>query len=175
MNGCADDFRPLVRAALLTGCRYGELVKLNVGDFDRDNGSIFIAAPKGGKPRHVPLTDEGRRWFENWVEGKESSLLVFSRPDDLAWGRSHQTRRIIEACRVADIVPAISFHDLRHTYGSALASAGVPLQMIAEALGHADTRMTSRHYAHLQPSAVADAIRSNLPPLGGPQSKVATQ
>jgi hypothetical protein len=40
---------------------------------------------------------------------------------------------------------------------------GVPLQVIAEALGHSDTRITSKHYAHLMPSYVADTIRSNLP------------
>jgi integrase len=43
---------------------------------------------------------------------------------------------------------------------------GVSLQVIAEALGHADTRMTSRHYAHLVPSYVADTIRAKLPAFG---------
>ena len=52
---------------------------------------------------------------------------------------------------------------LRHTYGSLLASRGVPLQVIAELLGHADTRITSRHYAHLMPSFVSDTLRANLP------------
>ena len=42
----------------------------------------------------------------------------------------------------------------------------VPLQVIAEALGHADTRITERHYAHLSPSYVADTIRANVPTLG---------
>lgn len=171
INSCAEDFRNMVRAALLTGCRYGELVRLKVGDFDSDNGSIYIADPKG-KPRHIPLTDEGRRWFEHWAEGKELTAAIFSRLDGEPWGRSHQTRRMAEACEAAKITPAVSFHDLRHTYGSALASAGVPLQMIADALGHADTRMTSRHYAHLQPSAVAQAIRDHLPSLGAPHTNV---
>ncbi len=172
LNACRDDFRPVVRAALLTGCRYGELIVLKTTDFDPDNGSVYIADPKGGKPRHVPLTDEGRRWFMDWTAGKSGNDLILARPDGVPWGRSHQTRRMVEACEAARIVPAVSFHDLRHTYASALASAGVPLQMIAEALGHADTRMTSRHYAHLQPSAVADAIRKHLPELGGPESNV---
>lgn len=56
LNACEEDFRPVVRAALLTGCRYGELIALKVSHFDPDNGSVYIAAPKGGKPRHVPLT-----------------------------------------------------------------------------------------------------------------------
>ena len=43
---------------------------------------------------------------------------------------------------------------------------GVPLPVIARQLGHADTRMTERHYAHLAPSYVADAIRAGFPILG---------
>jgi integrase len=43
---------------------------------------------------------------------------------------------------------------------------GVPLAVIAEQLGHADTRITQRHYAHLSPSYVADTIRAKMPTLG---------
>ena len=42
---------------------------------------------------------------------------------------------------------------------------GVPLGVIAAQLGHSDTRMTEKHYAHLAPSYVADTIRASLPPL----------
>ena len=62
--------------------------------------------------------------------------------------------------------PAISFHVLRHTHGSTLAMRGVPMGVIAEQLGHADTRMTEKHYAHLAPSYVADTIRAHFPTLG---------
>jgi hypothetical protein len=44
--------------------------------------------------------------------------------------------------------------------------APVPLGVIAEQLGHADTRMTEKHYAHLAPSYVADTIRAHFPTLG---------
>jgi len=66
----------------------------------------------------------------------------------------------------AKIKPAVSFHVLRHTYGSTLAMKGVPMGVIAEQLGHADTRMTEKHYAHLAPSYVADTIRAHFPTLG---------
>ena len=55
----------------------------------------------------------------------------------------------------------------RHSYASLLTKAGVPLQVVASALGHADARMTEKHYAHLSPTHVAQLIRDNLPPLGG--------
>jgi integrase len=73
---------------------------------------------------------------------------------------------MLEACGRAKIKPAISFHVLRHTHGSTLAMRGVPMGVIAEQLGHADTRMTEKHYAHLAPSYVADTIRAHFPILG---------
>jgi integrase len=43
---------------------------------------------------------------------------------------------------------------------------GVGLGVIAAQLGHSDTRMTEKHYAHLAPSYVADTIRAHFPTLG---------
>ncbi len=73
---------------------------------------------------------------------------------------------MLDACNNAKIEPAVSFHVLRHTHGSTLAMRGVPMGVIAEQLGHADTRMTEKHYAHLAPSYVADTIRAHFPTLG---------
>jgi len=42
----------------------------------------------------------------------------------------------------------------------------MPMGVIAAQLGHADTRMTEKHYAHLAPNYVADTIRANFPNLG---------
>jgi hypothetical protein len=43
---------------------------------------------------------------------------------------------------------------------------GVPMGVIAAQLGHSDTRMTEKHYAHLSPSYVAETVRANMPDLG---------
>ena len=48
-NASDPEFRPLVRAALLTGCRYGELRALKVGDFDRENETLAIRQSKRGE------------------------------------------------------------------------------------------------------------------------------
>ena len=76
------------------------------------------------------------------------------------WKPSQQTRPLKEACTAAKISPAIGFHVLRHTHASLLAMKGVPMGVIAAQLGHADTRITEKHYAHLSPSYVADTIRA---------------
>jgi integrase len=166
VNVCEPAFRNLVRGALLTGCRYSELAALRAADFNADAGILTVRHSKAGKPRHVVLADEGQRLFASLAAGKLGNDTIFARAAGGAWGKSHQLRPMLEACQRAKIKPEISFHVLRHTHGSMLAMRGVPMGVIAEQLGHADTRMTEKHYAHLAPSYVADTIRANFPTLG---------
>jgi integrase len=166
VNACDPAFRNLVRAALLTGCRYSELAALRAADFNADAGVVTISHSKAGKPRHVVLTDEGRWFFAALTAGKLADDPIFTRADGGVWGKSHQLRPTSDACRRAKIKPAVSFHVLRHTHGSMLAMRGAPMAVIAEQLGHADIRMTEKHYAHLAPSYVADTIRTHFPTLG---------
>jgi integrase len=83
-----------------------------------------------------------------------------------AWQKSSQARPMAEACERARISPPVNFHALRHTWASLAVMNGVPLLVVAENLGHADTRMAERHYAHLSKSHVADAIRAGAPRFG---------
>jgi integrase len=161
---CPPDFRKLVQAALLTGCRYSELTRLKCEGFNRDSGTLAIRLGKG-KVRHVILTDEGKKVFQDWTADRLGTDRVFLRADGNAWGPSHQKRPLDEASGQAGVSPAVNFHILRHTYASHLAMRGVPMGVIATQLGHADTRMTEKHYAHLSPSYVAQTIRANFPVL----------
>jgi integrase len=166
VNACAADFRAIVQGALATGCRYGELCRMVAADFNAEAGTISVRLSKAGKVRHVALADEGRALFLSLTAGRGGRELIFRRADGGAWGPSHQQRPLTAASGVAKVDPPATFHILRHTYGSSLAMKGVPMGVIAAQLGHADTRMTERHYAHLSPSYVADTIRAALPPLG---------
>lgn len=171
VNAAGTDLRALIRAALLTGCRYGELIALRVEDFRLDAASIHVRESKSGRPRHVPLTDEGLRFFEEISAGRaggETLFLHAGRP----WGKNHQVRELARACVRAKIAPGVSFHVFRHTYGSWLSQRGVPLQVIAAALGHSDTRITHKHYGHLAPSYVAQVIRDNLPAIAPARANV---
>lgn len=175
INASDPDLRPVVQAALLTGCRYGELAVLDVADFNPDAGTIHVRAGKSGKARHVVLNDEGVALFTGLTAGRAGAERMFMRTirtDNkgntarVTWGRTHQQRPFREACRRAKISPPVSFHELRHTYASLSIMAGAPPIVVAKNLGHADTRMVEKHYGHLADSYVADTIREKAPRFG---------
>ncbi len=165
VNACGADFRPMVKAALLTGARYDELARLEVRDFDRQSATVILRETKAGKSRAVYLEQEGVQLFSDAIAGKEAGKFIFARPDGVKWGASQQARRLAAACDVAKLEPT-GFHDLRRTYGARLALQGVPMAVIAEAMGHADERITRRHYAHLSKSYVAETVRNAVMGLG---------
>jgi integrase len=166
VNACDLAFRAMVQAALLTGARYGELAALRVRDVDLSSQTIWLRDTKAGKPRIVYLEDEGSRLFERATAGQTGEALVFSRPDGKRWNASQQARYVAQACENGKVVPRATFHDLRRTYGARLAIQGTPMAVIAEALGHADERITRRHYAHLSPSYLSTLIRERVSGLG---------
>ena len=166
INACDPEFRPLVQAALQTGARYGELVRLQVGDFNADASTIGIRQSKSGKSRHVVLTDEGAGLFEQLAAGRASHEPLLRRADGKSFGTSQQARPMIAACERAKITPRVSFHVLRHSWASLSVMAGVPLMVVAKNLGHTTVRMVERHYGHLAPSYVADEIRKGAPRFG---------
>jgi integrase len=167
---CPTDFQALVRGALLTGCRYGELTALKVRAYHRESRTLHIAESKSGKSRNVALNADGASLFDTLSEGRNADDAMFThwvgRHKGEAWESSQQRHWMETACDKAEIAPAISFHILRHSYASHLAMSATPMPVIAAQLGHSDTRMTERHYAHLGSSYVADVVRANLPSFG---------
>lgn len=164
VNACPSDLRQLVSAGLLTGCRYTELASLKAGDFDADAAILHIRQAKAGK-RSVPLTDDAVQFFSQVTAGRARDALILTRDEDGAWGKSHQFRPLREACGNANIMQAASFHILRHTFASRLAMRGVPMAVVAAALGNTEA-VCVRHYAHLSPSYVSDTIRQHAGGLG---------
>lgn len=159
--------RVVVLAAAMTGLRQGELLGLRWRDVDWSAQRIRVrntfvrgehsAAGKSDRStrRSVPMTDrlagELDRWSRRTVYRGDNDL-VFAHPQTgNPLDRSKVTRRFQEACRAAS-VPAIRFHDLRHTFATRLAASGQPMRAIQEFLGHADSK-TTQIYAHYAPSA----------------------
>jgi integrase len=175
VNACDQDFRQLVQAALETGARHGELIRLQVADFNRDTGTVAIyTSRKNKRGRHVVLTDEGRAFFQQICAGRAGDEPMFIKADGLPWQKSQQAWRMTETVARAKIAPAIGFHGLRHTWASLAVMNGTPLLVVARNLGHSTTRMVEQHYGHLSSSYVADAIRAGAPRFGfKPDQKLA--
>jgi site-specific recombinase XerD len=114
----------------------------------------------------VVLTEEGAAFFRQHTAGRAGNEVMFCRESGIGWQRSDQSRPMVEACTNGKIKPMISFHILCHTWASLAIMGGAPLMVVARNLGHADTRMVEKHYGHLAPSFIADAIRAGAPRYG---------
>jgi integrase len=159
-------FRDLVHAALLTGCRYGELCRLQVRDFQHSKLHIVGSEErKSSKGRHIVLTEEGVEFFEQLSAGRHADDILLRRNGAGPWRKSNQDPEMEAAVRAAKLAP-ISFHGLRHTYASLSVMAGMPMMVLAQNLGHVDTKMVERHYGHLAQTYVDDEIRKAAPRFG---------
>jgi integrase len=86
--------------------------------------------------------------------------------------RVYVARAMKQASKAAGIVPRLTFHDLRRSFGSLMLNSGANIETIQQVLGHADSRMTRRVYAHLLQDTVAKQVEQHLPSFsGGPKKK----
>ena len=132
INAADPDFRLLVQGALQTGARYGELIRLQVHDFNRDTGTVQVRRSKSGKGRHIVLSDEGIAFFRQLYAGRAGDELMFLKANGNPWGRAHQGKPMAVANAVAKIKPPINFHRLEQIWSSLALMNGVPLLVVAQ-------------------------------------------
>ena len=169
INGADPEFRPMLQAALLVGARYGQLAQLTTSDCNLDAGTLRLRTRKGdGSERvyHVHLTDEALAFFQAICAGHRGNDRILTRAGGRPWKAVQQQAFMQKASKRAGIVPAVNFHVTRHTFASHAVMGGCPLLVVAQALGHTDTRMVEKHYGHLAPSYAAEAIRKAAPRYG---------
>jgi integrase len=154
----------LYLTAAMTGLRQGELLGLRWRDVDFAARKVRVVSPyvrgefgdpkSEGSGRSVPLAERVSTELENLRARSPYAAhqnLVFCHPETgHPLDRAKLTRRFKKAIRSAD-VREITFHELRHTFGTRMAAAGVPLRTIQHWMGHADAK-TTQVYAHYQPS-----------------------
>lgn len=162
--------RILYVTAAMTGLRRGELLALRWQDVDWDVGIIRVrrtytrgrfGTPKSNQSsRVVPLADrvtaELRQQYEATSFRDDDDLVFCHTTSGGVLDPSKVRKRFQAAARRAELRP-VRFHDLRHTFGSRMASAGAPLRAIQSWMGHADQR-TTLIYAAWAPDQTQGAI-----------------
>lgn len=143
----------LMKLALYTGMRRGELFKLRWDDVDFEKGFIFIRSPKGKKSVHIPMNDQARDILKSHPRIAEH-VFVTDKGKPFT-----EIRKRIDAIRTAAGLPKgfRPLHGLRHVYASLLASSGqVDIYTLQRLLTHKSTAMTQR-YAHLMDETLRNA------------------
>lgn len=164
LGAAPDDLRTLLQGALMTGCRYGELCRLKVRDYDPDNETILLFQPKTYKTLTQHLTAEGVQLFDAITAGRSKNAPMFIRANGTPWGRSDAAKPMAATVEAAGL-DEVSFKTTRATYGKLLLTATKDIELVAKALGHSDSRITRKHYAALLPSEVRAGI-AQMPRLG---------
>ncbi len=144
----------MMKMALYTGMRRGEMFKLKWDDIDFERGFINLIDPKGGPDQKIPLNEAARALLKSHPRTK--SPFVF--PGRYGLQRTdikHQVNQIKEAAGLPKYFRAL--HGLRHTYASMLASSGkVDMYTLQKLLTHKSPLMTQR-YAHLRDETLKKA------------------
>ena len=172
-----DEFEQLVdaarrvdaRAYLLVllggeaGLRCGEMMALEWPDVDLARGRLVVqrsdwkghvTVPKGGRPRHLPLTARLAAGLRNHrhLRGRR----VLTRDEGAPLTQKMVQNLVGWSARKASVRHGV--HILRHTFCSHLAMRGAPARAIQDLAGHKHLSTTQR-YMHLSPAALESAIR----------------
>jgi integrase len=152
--GEREPLRSVVIFALNTGLRRGEIFSLCWSKVDWSRNFIHVINTKTGRSRIVPLNERARAVLQQRQEKSQSEFVFVSRRTGT---RLRNLRNGFgKACEDAKVTN-FHFHDLRHTFASRLADAGVDAFTIAELLGHATLEMTKR-YTHATDERKARAV-----------------
>lgn len=155
-TGKREHLRPVIIAALETGMRKGELLKLKWSDVNFDTRIINVRAfnTKTMRAREVAMSARLKSELERlWQKSpRDSDALVFGISDDV--------KKSFDSARRAAGLSDVRFHDLRHTHATRLVAAHIPLPEVGRALGHTQANTTYRYVnANIESARrVADAL-----------------
>jgi integrase len=162
----APSFKVVIHVASYGGFRIGELFALRLDDVDwlrgtirvdenltDVNGHLDFGHPKTERAfRTVPMAEPVMGMLRHQVETASlqapQDLLFRGRDGGILRPNGWRRRHFDPAVRQAGLAP-LTPHDLRHTAASFFIAEGANQWMLAEILGHRDTRMIDRVYGHL--------------------------
>ena len=151
-NWPSQDVARMLRLALFTGLRRGEIFKLKDDDIDYRQNLIELINPKGSKNATVPMSGPVKQLLQNqqkWRnENFPGSPLLFPGKKGQQRIDSSAVKRIKEKAKLPDKFRI--FHGLRHHFAVSLANNDISLDMIGELLTHKNSQ-TTRRYAKFLP------------------------
>ncbi|HUX12899.1 MAG TPA: site-specific tyrosine recombinase/integron integrase [Spirochaetia bacterium] len=148
--------RAIFEVLYSTGCRVGELVKMNTGDVDRSRGRILVHG-KGRKDRIVFIGREARTALSDYLAMRLERLRVAGRLEEPAVFLNLQNIRLTQRgvasilerrMTETGIVKHTSPHTFRHSFATHVLDHGADIRVVQELLGHASLS-TTQVYTHL--------------------------
>lgn len=145
----------IIVTLLGTGVRVTELVGLDLGDLDFDNGAMRVIR-KGGNEDIVYFGEETEEMLQNYLEerltmkpdpGHENALFI-SQNNTRITVRS--VERLVKKYASTATAKRITPHKLRSTYGTALYQETGDIYLVADVLGHKNVNTTRKHYAAMK-------------------------
>jgi integrase len=146
-TGRAPWLSAIIRLALETGMRRGELLAIRGVDVDLATRTLRVTTAKNGHPRSVPLSSAALELLGNMTRSGEMVFPVTANAFRLAWERLKRRAG----------VSGLRFHDLRHEAISRFFEKGLSMPEVAAISGHRDPRMLMR-YTHPRPEAIAEKL-----------------
>lgn len=146
-----EESKPYLRYVIVldinTGMRISELLGLRPDDIDFHRNVIYVRETKTDEDREVPMNNTSRELLRELVAQAREQDYDFLFTNTQTGTRYKDIKTAWHnACRKAGI-ENLRVHDLRHTFGTRAADAGVPLVAIGKVMGHASIQTTMR-YAH---------------------------
>jgi len=152
--------RPFFIVALTTGLRLGDLCRLSWKDVRWSEGWIQLVMEKTEREVVVPIGAACETALRECLSRPVAGERVFVDEGGAPLPVIRIRRTFALAKQLAGITRRFRFHDLRHTYGSSLASDGLSLAIIGKVMGHMDESTTAR-YARPD-NRVLDAVRQSV-------------
>jgi len=154
----SENRRDYLMAYCGIGARESELYAVTAYDLNDIQQSVRIPGTKTRRAdRVVPVSDDVWPVLVRRAHAADTGAALFA-----PW--TNGRRDLAAACKRAGIAP-VTFNDLRRTFASRLAEAGVPEITIAQYMGHSTSAMVRRIYAQVSPAAHRHAIDSVAPLL----------
>ncbi|HVG01428.1 MAG TPA: site-specific integrase, partial [Nitrospira sp.] len=161
-----------VAFAIETCLRREEQFQLRWDQIDLEAGQLTIPLPKGGRTRHVPLSETAKAILRSLDSFAHSPWVFPSTKNPLRHCSAQAfVNRVFTPSLKQLGIQGACWHTLRHTAASRRVMAGVDLVAVQRILGHRDLQTTLR-YAHLAPGHLQEAV--NRGSLGATVTKTVT-